>query len=240
MRPFSAVTPMLSARSPVRALLLPALAALALSGCGGAAGPNKSAFGPHDEKAKEPPPPPEEAQPSFLRVGAFLPPDGGDAATAAAPPITPITPAAKTIEGRAEPSAPHPPADDKPRADLESAGGSGGSGKSEHKSSKVQGAVVDSQGGLSEADVRAAISSKHTSFRRCYDLGKAASADFSGNVVLRVSISPAGNVASVDILSSTTRNAVVDGCVRDEVRVLQFKASGAGAVVAFPLEFAPR
>lgn len=110
-------------------------------------------------------------------------------------------------------------------------------GGTSEKKDKVRGAVVDSRGGLSEADVRAAIAEKRSSFRRCYDLGVSSAPGFTGSVTLRVAISPAGNVASADVVTSSTRNQNVDACVREEVRKLLFPSTGTGAVVAFPIEF---
>ena len=110
-----------------------------------------------------------------------------------------------------------------------------GHGKS---SGAVQGAVVDSAGGLSEAEVRTTIVQQQAVFRACYELGVAAtSSGFSGTVALRATIGPTGTVASVDVLSSSTKLLRVDACVADAVRRIQFPAKGGSAVVGFPIEF---
>lgn len=110
-----------------------------------------------------------------------------------------------------------------------------GHGKS---SGAVQGAVVDSAGGLSEAEVRTTIVQQQAVFRTCYELGVAAtSSGFSGTVALRATIGPTGTVASVDVLSSSTKLLRVDACVADAVRRIQFPAKGGSAVVGFPIEF---
>ena len=59
---------------------------------------------------------------------------------------------------------------------------------------------------------------------------------FTGVVALRVTVSPAGNVAAVEITSTTTKNQGVDTCVADEIRKLMFKTTGSGAVIGFPIE----
>jgi outer membrane biosynthesis protein TonB len=102
----------------------------------------------------------------------------------------------------------------------------------------VHAAVVDSASNLSEAEVRTTIVQRQASFRQCYDLGASSSSGaFSGTINLRVSIGPTGTVASVDVLTSTTKLASVDSCVTQAVRSIQFPAKGNGAVVAFPIEF---
>ena len=124
--------------------------------------------------------------------------------------------------------------------------GSGASGGKNEKASDEGGhdppkppaaAVVDSNGNLSEAEVRATIVSKQSTFRECYDLGASGQTSFSGTVQLKVSIGATGTVVSVDVLTSTTKNAQVDSCVTQAVRRIQFPAKGNGAVVAFPIEF---
>ena len=216
-----------------------ALVIALLPGCGAAssASPNKGHVSPLPSgtataEDKPPPPPPEE--PSFMRVGTFESPV---AAAATAAPIMPITTAPPPNEKQKLPNktTTTPPTGTGARTDTSAEGGDPNLAQQGGK--KVEGAVVDPKGGLSEADVRAAISEKRSSFRTCYDLGVKDAADFSGSVTLRVAISPAGNVASADIVQSSTRNAAVDACVRDEVRRLVFKTTGAGAVVAFPIEF---
>ncbi|MEZ4302178.1 MAG: AgmX/PglI C-terminal domain-containing protein [Polyangiaceae bacterium] len=96
---------------------------------------------------------------------------------------------------------------------------------------------MDSSSGLSEVEVRQTITQHAAGFRRCYEKGAMATPGFSGMVSLRVAISAQGSVASVDVLTSTTRNQTVDACVSDEVKKLQFPAKGGGAMVAFPIEF---
>lgn len=215
-----------------------ALVTALLSACGAVA-PKSASSGPipvgsTGSHGKEVPhePPPEEPE-SFMRVGAVT----------AAPASEPSTPAPSAAPDAGSPPPPVEPlpkaaaarAADERKADAESRDAGRGGGKTKDS---VQGAVVESQGGgLSEADVRAAIAGKQASFRRCYDLGVSSAPDFSGSVTLRVAVSPAGNVASAEVLSSSTKVPAVDTCVRDEVRTLMFKATGVGAVVAFPIEF---
>lgn len=249
MRPFHRDT-MLRPLLLARACAPIALVTVLLSGCGGAVS---------HEMAPPPPPPPPPlgtatsiAQdelapptplPSFMRVGTVEPAE-----------IATATTTAPTASPLAEMKAPYPVKQAKPsepiktttaeRAGAEAEGDSddasappptGGGGGSTGK--KVEGAVVDVKTGISEADVRAAVAAKGASFRSCYEIGMKSAPDFAGAVTLRVSISPAGNVASAEVLSSSTKNQNVDACVREEVRKLVFKTTGSGAVVAFPIEF---
>jgi hypothetical protein len=233
MRPFHP-RPLLFARASVPLVLLTALA----SGCGGA----KSAEQGHpdtvgtvragDELTVQRPPA-EEA--TFMRVGTFEPASAPSTMATVAPTTPPQT-EKKTgeleLKQQTKAAAPAPTV----LAERDKDSGPPG-GRSSPKTGSIESAVVDSTQGLSEADVRAAIAKSGSSFRRCYDLGLKAAPDFAGSVTLRVAISAAGNVASADVVTSSTNNQSVDVCVRDEVRKLVFKATGSGAVVAFPIEF---
>jgi hypothetical protein len=234
MRPFHP-RPLLFARASVPLVLLTALA----SGCGGA----KSAEQGHpdtvgtvragDELTVQRPPA-EEA--TFMRVGTFEPASAPSTmATAGPPPPPPLTEKKAgdaKLKQQTTAAAPTPTVAAERDKNSDPPGGS-----SSRKSGSIEGAVVDSTQGLSEADVRAAIAKSGSSFRRCYDLGLKTAPDFAGSVTMRVAISPAGNVASADVVTSNTNNQSVDVCVRDEVRKLVFKTTGSGAVVAFPIEF---
>lgn len=251
MRPFHRDT-MLRPLLLARAFAPIALVTVLLSGCGGAASQGMP--------PPPPPPPPPHATtlsqdeiappaqlPSFMRVGTVEPAEMAAVATAAptASPVANIAPAPTNKNRPREPSkATTSSPDSTARADAEAEGDSddagaapptGGGGGSSGK--KVEGAVVDAKTGISEADVRAAVAAKGASFRSCYEIGMKSAPDFAGAVTLRVSISPAGNVASAEVLSSSTKNQNVDACVREEVRKLVFKTTGSGAVVAFPIEF---
>ncbi len=232
-----------------------ALVTTLLSGCGGAAS--------HEMAPPPPPPPPPpfgtstalaqdeialpEQLPSFMRVGTVEPAEIATASSAA-PTASPLAEMAPYPPNKNRPKEPIKATTSRPdstaRADAEAEGDSddasappptGGGGGSTGK--KVEGAVVDVKTGISEADVRAAVAAKGASFRSCYEIGMKSAPDFAGAVTLRVSISPAGNVASAEVLSSSTKNQNVDACVREEVRKLVFKTTGSGAVVAFPIEF---
>lgn len=178
--------------------------------------------------------------PSFMRVGdiareTLTTPVAAASAAPAAEPPKPIA-GAKNLKGTTSTgpvraaTPPPPPTDGKPESDT-------GHKTPEDERGAVHAAVVDSASNLSEAEVRTTIVQKQASFRQCYDLGMSSSAAFAGTVSLRVSIGPTGTVASVEVLSSTTKIAAVDSCVTQAVRSMQFPAKGNGAVVAFPIEF---
>jgi TonB family protein len=222
--------------------LAPLLIALPLvSGCGAAA-TNEGAPGGGGLKT------PDAESESFLRVGEVhkqpesMPSDGilggtGSEAASAAPTTSaaPKLPSDHPVSHATAGLEPPKEAEDEKRPERQlsnpPAGDSGGGKKN------VRGAVVESGDGLSEAEVRGAIVQKQGSFRECYEIGTRASSGFSGTVSLRVSITPAGTVGAVEVLSSTTKNSQVDSCVADAVRKIQFPAKGNGAVVGFPIEF---
>lgn len=135
-----------------------------------------------------------------------------------------------SIPARAGNPPPPPAGEHKPDTDA-------GASTPHDEQQGVHAAVVDSASNLSEAEVRTTIVQKQASFRECYDLGVSSSAGFSGTVALRIAIGPTGTVASVEVLSSTTKVAAVDSCVTQAVRRIQFPAKGNGAVVGFPIEF---
>ena len=179
-----------------------------------------------------------EAEVGFMRVGDVTPASLAEAptTTAAAPPPPPNDPSGpkKASTGAMATASPNA------RGGSDSGGGqTKASDERGHEAPKPapHAAVVDSNGNLSEAEVRATIVSKQSTFRECYELGASSTASFSGTVQLKVSIGPTGSVASVDVLTSTTKNAQVDSCVTQAVRRIQFPAKGNGAVVAFPIEF---
>lgn len=182
--------------------------------------------------------PSAEAEVGFMRVGDVTPASLAEAptTTAAAPPPPPVDPSGprKASTGAMATASPNA------RGASDSGGGqTKASDERGHEAPKPapNAAVVDSNGNLSEAEVRATIVSRQSTFRECYELGASSTASFSGTVQLKVAIGPTGSVASVDILTSTTKNAQVDSCVTQAVRRIQFPAKGNGAVVAFPIEF---
>lgn len=258
MRPFSPKTmpsPPSRRRAPLAATLAllaaPLAIAGAIAGCGGAANMElqSDAYGA-GSKAKESPAGTAVAAtepPPFMTIGEIInvpllaaepAPTAMPIATAASndadgkgerrdvtkPIKTSATKATDKSDSntRADPGPPPPPPPP---------GGGTAAGA-------VQGAVVDSQGGLSEAEVRATIVQRQSSFRECYDIGsQGASSGFSGTVTVRAAIGPNGAVASVDVVNSTTKNTKVDTCVVDAVRRIQFPSKGGGAVIAFPIQF---
>ena len=239
-------------RSPASLLLAFAL----LSGCGGAAAPpadynlesgpkggsfGGSATGIGSAASSAIPTTPPADPSSFMRVGdvaretltTTLP-----AATAAPDVSKPIPDIKATKNIKSVPTSiparagnpPPPGGEHKPDTDT-------GASTPHDEQQGVHAAVVDSASNLSETEVRTTIVQKQASFRECYDLGVSSSAGFSGTVALRIAIGPTGTVASVEVLSSTTKVAAVDSCVTQAVRRIQFPAKGNGAVVAFPIEF---
>ena len=248
------MAPMRALTSPMHRSLLVcapfALIALALSACGGAAMYDQKEPPPHGGgfgDATQPAPTATAIAaapdaPSFMRVGEIAP--------APIPPAAPIVAATAAPTGAPAGGPPKLPKDTNTKnfstaqnpaerkPESESLGGSSGgeaaTGNPTKTPEPVRGAVVDSTSGLTEAEVRLAIVGRQASFRECYDLG---GANFSGSVSLRVSIGPTGTVASVDVVASSTKSTNVDSCVASAVRRIQFPAKGAGAVVAFPIEF---
>jgi len=224
-----------------------------LAACGGSSA--------SDNAREAPPPPPTGGETAAATAAPTSEATPAPSATAAADDsglfrIGEVTPAVEPQAAAVASAAPQDPASrakEKPKhaltsplpagADPNARGASGGKGEKAndeggHEAPKPPAAaVVDSNGNLSEAEVRATIVSKQSTFRECYDLGASGGSSFSGTVQLKVSIGATGAVVSVDVLTSTTKNAQVDSCVTQAVRRIQFPAKGNGAVVAFPIEF---
>lgn len=219
--------------SPIRSAraLLPVL--LVLAGCG--AGKAAPTGGVKEPSGGSPLQDAEPSAPSFMKVG--------DVALGAPEPEVAVAPSAAAS---ASPSAlpgdsggkhgwktaqdPSPPQ----RATTES---KSDASQRKPEDQNVRGAVVDSSGGLTEADVRATLVQKQGAFRGCYEIGNQGAGGFTGTVGLRVTINAAGMVAQADVTLTTTKNAQVDSCVLGEIRRMQFPAKGSGAVVSFPIDF---
>ncbi len=185
------------------------------------------------------PPPNTEPSGGGVNIGEIvLAPEAPTAVPALAAPIgAPSATAAAASDRGAESPPPPPGGNEKKESPTHGRGGPQATRASPkgNPSGGVQGAVVDSGNGLSEADIRTAISARSALLRQCYSMGASADAAFKGTITLRANIGPTGTIASLEVVSSTTKNAKVDGCVMDALRGTQFPATGTGGTASIPI-----
>ena len=92
---------------------------------------------------------------------------------------------------------------------------------------------------ITQDDILAVVNKNGASFNRCYTLGAGKSKSYRAKVTVKATVSPAGSVNAVEIVTSTAKNAKVDACVSDAFKKLTFtRPAGSGATVfTFPLSF---
>jgi TonB family protein len=92
---------------------------------------------------------------------------------------------------------------------------------------------------ITQDDILAAVNKNGEAFNRCYTIGAGGSKSFRAKVTVKATVGPTGSVNTVEIVSSTAKNAKVDACVVDAFKKLTFnRPEGSGATVfTFPLNF---
>ena len=93
---------------------------------------------------------------------------------------------------------------------------------------------------ITQEEVLALVQKNADAFYRCYTVGAGgAKKGYKAKVKVKATVSPAGVVNAVEVLSSTTKSAKVDACVVDNFKKLTFtRPKGSGATVfTFPLSF---
>jgi TonB family protein len=151
------------------------------------------------------------------------------AAAAAATPSPNVTAAPAVVQPSTPPALPPPPpagpADAK-KADVAAPGRAGA-------------ADAPILGKITQDDVLAAVNKTGDTFNRCYSLGAAGSKTYTAKVTVKATVGPSGAVNTVEVVSSTAKNAKVDACVVEGFKKLSFKRpAGSGATVfTFPLSF---
>jgi TonB family protein len=93
---------------------------------------------------------------------------------------------------------------------------------------------------ITQEEVLALVQKNADAFYRCYTVGAGgAKKGYKAKVKVKATVSPAGAVNAIEVLSSTTNNAKVDACVLDTFKKLTFtRPKGSGATVfTFPLSF---
>ena len=99
-----------------------------------------------------------------------------------------------------------------------------------------------SNGKFSQEDIRKILEANGEIFGDCYTLGAGGkNKSFTGMVKVKATIGPGGDVKTVEVLKSDTKNKKVDACVSDAFRKIKFPApkNGATSVVTFPISFGP-
>jgi len=129
---------------------------------------------------------------------------------------------------------------EKPKGDTGPGGPGLGGGKA------PEAAVVDTKeplggGTLSQEDIRQILEKSGDVFGECYTIGAGGkNKQFTGTVKVKATLGPSGAVNEVQVLSSNTKNAKVDACVKDAFKKIKFPApKNAGtSVITFPIQFA--
>jgi TonB family protein len=92
---------------------------------------------------------------------------------------------------------------------------------------------------ITQEDILAAVNQSGETFNKCYALGAGASKSYAARITVKATVGPTGTVNTVEVVSSTAKNAKVDACVVDAFKKISFnRAPGSGATVfTFPLNF---
>lgn len=92
---------------------------------------------------------------------------------------------------------------------------------------------------ITQNDILAMVNKNGDLFNRCYTLGAGTSKSYRAKVTVKATVSPAGSVNAVEIVTSTAKNPKVDACVSEAFKKLTFaRPAGSGATVfTFPLSF---
>jgi TonB family protein len=92
---------------------------------------------------------------------------------------------------------------------------------------------------ITQEDILALVNKNGESFNKCYTLGAGSSKNYKAKVTVKATVSPAGSVNEVIIVSSTAKSPKVDACVVEAFKKLTFnRPAGSGATVfTFPLSF---
>jgi len=93
-------------------------------------------------------------------------------------------------------------------------------------------------GGLSREEIDKVVRSRMGLIRACYQKELDRSRGLGGQIVIKFTIAPAGEVTktAVDSGRSTLKNAAVSDCVMRQIAKLKFPAKG-GGFVNYPFNF---
>lgn len=164
---------------------------------------------------------------------------GGSAAPAepAAPSAAPAASAAPSAAASAAPSA---AASATPSAAPSASASAGKPASGVNVAGLSQDAL--SNGKFSQDDIRKILEANGEIFGDCYTLGAGGkNKSFTGTVKVKATIGPNGDVKTVEVLKSDTKNKKVDACVSDAFKKIKFPVpkNGATSVVTFPISFGP-
>ena len=174
------------------------------------------------------------------RIAALLPLAFALGCGAAAPSAAPVAPAEEPLGVAA--AKPHTPAKAEKKKDAELAEAPrGGDSAAPTSVARATSAPTDAPlvSTITQDAVLAQVSRSSDAFNRCYSLGAGASKTWRAKVTIKATVGPNGNVASVDVQSSTAKNRRVDACVVEAFKKLVFKRpKGSGTTTfTFPLSF---
>ena len=119
--------------------------------------------------------------------------------------------------------------------------GSGSTGKKAKGSLNAPNARdidMDNEDSRSKAEIMTVVNARMPGLRNIYNKYLKFKPDFSGNVTLKFTIAPGGDVISISILSSTTDHANFDNAVKNMVATWKWKAiKSDNTTVTMPLDF---
>ncbi len=124
----------------------------------------------------------------------------------------------------------------------QTASGGGGDADSDHK--KDGGAKKQSEPGRSKEDLRVLVQAHRDEARACYDNALLAHPGIEGDVKMKFTIDPEGNVTDigVDPQGSTILEPSVGSCIGDVIKKIKFAKSAKGFETHgnYPFNFHPR
>ncbi|NDD92874.1 hypothetical protein EBZ37_12390, partial [bacterium] len=91
-----------------------------------------------------------------------------------------------------------------------------------------EGLGADVQGGLDRETVRRVIQSYRGKIRACYERAQISKPKLAGRVVPQFEISPKGPVVSASVKASTAGSPVLESCLLDVIREMQFPMAASG------------
>jgi hypothetical protein len=110
-----------------------------------------------------------------------------------------------------------------------------GSGPGEH--GVAGGGAGVSHGGLSPEQIRRVVVAHKGALQACYEIEAQKDPSLRGGVTAAWTIDAGGSVTSATLVSSTIRNARVEGCVLRQVHNWHFPASEGSSQATFPFTF---
>ena len=116
---------------------------------------------------------------------------------------------------------------------------SGGETNADSEMGSLNAGSFDVKGGLDRETVRRVIAGYRGQIRTCYERALLSSPSLNGRIVFKWSISAAGPVTSASVTSSTVESKILETCVNEVIKGMQYPAAANGlpTVVKYPFVF---